>query len=314
VDAVTDPKAFRQSGQGFLIPLKTGHLPNEIQRITAPDLPASMIELSRGLSEDITKISGVNEELLGAATDDKAALLSMMRQGAGLTTLQTIFDKADYSLRLLGKLNFCAIRKNYSKGKISAILGKEPNERFFDASSMKFDICVEEGCYSTTQRQLELQQKLYFREIGLPIAPEDIVKSAFISDKKTIIENMVKSQQQQQQQAQQAQEAQQKMAEQQLNADMMKAYAEAKMKIADASVKTASIASQAMRTENESQAIEYDNAKKELEMVKLIMELEEVDRQGIRSALNLVDQIKISVTPPPIGESVAPSALQSMAV
>ena len=33
VDTVTDPKAFRQTGQGALIPLKAGHLPNEIQRI-----------------------------------------------------------------------------------------------------------------------------------------------------------------------------------------------------------------------------------------------------------------------------------------
>ena len=52
-----------------------------------------MIELSRALAEDITKISGVNEELLGSATDDKAGILSMLRQGASLTTLQTILTK-----------------------------------------------------------------------------------------------------------------------------------------------------------------------------------------------------------------------------
>ena len=61
IDSVTDPKAFRQSGQGFLIPLKSGHLPSEIQRIEAPNIPQSMMELSQSLSEDITKISGVNE-------------------------------------------------------------------------------------------------------------------------------------------------------------------------------------------------------------------------------------------------------------
>jgi hypothetical protein len=34
----------------------------------------------------VSQISGVNEELLGSATDDKAGILSQLRQGAGLTS------------------------------------------------------------------------------------------------------------------------------------------------------------------------------------------------------------------------------------
>ena len=76
VDVVTDPKAFRQSsgGDAFLIPLKAGRSPSEIQRIEPLAIPQSLLELSRSLSEDITKISGVNEELLGMAQDDKAGI------------------------------------------------------------------------------------------------------------------------------------------------------------------------------------------------------------------------------------------------
>jgi len=161
VDAVVDPKAFRQSGQGFLVPLKAGHLPNELLRIEAPSIPQSMLDLSRSLSEDITKISGVNEELLGSATDDKAGILSMLRQGAGLTTLQGIFDKLDYTQRLYGKIRLQAIRKNFSKGKIASILGHEADPRFFTSHSLKYSIAVEEGNYTTTQRQMELQQLLH---------------------------------------------------------------------------------------------------------------------------------------------------------
>jgi hypothetical protein len=88
VDTVTDPKCFRQTdgGNGFLIPLKSGRLPSEIQRIEPVAIPQSLLELSNSLAEDIVKISGVNEELLGSATDDKSGILSMLRQGAGLTT------------------------------------------------------------------------------------------------------------------------------------------------------------------------------------------------------------------------------------
>ena len=206
IDVVTDPKAFRQSGQGFLIPLKAGHLPGEIQRIDPPGIPQSMMELSRSLSEDITKISGVNEELLGAATDDKSGILSMLRQGAGLTTLQTIFDKLDYSQRLYGKIRLQAIRKNFSKGKIRNILGHDPEQRFFSSHSLKYSVNVEEGNYSTSQKQMELQQLLHFREIGMPIADKSILNAAFITNKQQVIADMqAQSQQQAQQQQAQAQ-------------------------------------------------------------------------------------------------------------
>ena len=190
IDAVVDSKAFRQSGSGFLIPLKAGHTAQELERIEAPGIPQSMIELSRALSEDITKISGVNEELLGSATDDKAGILSMLRQGAGLTTLQTIFDKADYSQRLYGKIRLQAIRKNFSKGKIKNILGHDADPRFWTSHSLKYSIAVEEGNYSTTQRQMELQQLLHFKELGMPIADKSILKAAFITNKDEVIQAM----------------------------------------------------------------------------------------------------------------------------
>ena len=98
VDRIVDPKALRQDGQGFLVPMKGGDysIQDSLQRIEAPGIPESMLALSNSLSEDITKISGVNEELLGSADDDKAGILAMMRQGAGLTTLHGVFDGLDY--------------------------------------------------------------------------------------------------------------------------------------------------------------------------------------------------------------------------
>ena len=208
IDALVDPKSLRQTGQGFLVPLKAGHTPAELQFIPPPGIPQSLMELSRSLSEDITRISGVNEELLGSATDDKAGILAMLRQGAGLTTLQTIFDKLDYSQRLYGKIRLQAIRKNFSKGKIRSILGRDPDPRFFTSHSLKYDVAVEEGNYSTTQRQMELQQLLHFKEIGVPIANKSIVRAAFITNKKQVEEDMMQEMQQQQQQ-QQAQAQQQ---------------------------------------------------------------------------------------------------------
>ncbi len=288
IDSVTDPKAFRQSGQGFLIPLKAGHLPNEIQRVTAPDIPQSMMELSRGLAEDITKISGVNEELLGSATDDKAGILAMLRQSAGLTTLQTILDKLDYTQRLYGQIRLQAIRKNFSKGKLTSILGHEPSERFFTASSLKYAVSVEEGNYSTTQRQMELQQLLHFKELGMGIPDKSILRAAFITNKKQVMEDM-DEQAEQQQQAQQAQAEQQQKKD---NADVMTKYAKAKV---DMAKEKDLIASSHERMANMLQMeakSEHEQATADLELVRTMIELEDMDFANLKNSYEMAMQIR----------------------
>jgi hypothetical protein len=281
IDAVVDSKAFRQSGQGFLIPLKAGHLPQEIQRVEAPNIPQSMMELSRALSEDITKISGVNEELLGAATDDKSGILAALRQGAGLVTLQTVFDKADYSQRLYGKIRLQAIRKNFSKGKVQSILGHEPDPRFFTSHSLKYSIAVEEGNYSTTQRQMELQQLLHFKEIGIPISNKSILQAAFITNKKQVIEDM-QAEQEAQQQAQQAEQQAQQQVDQ---SKIMEAYAKSQLDMAKTKESLAKV------DELEGKA-QHERLGADLELVKMMIELESLDMETFRKSFEMAQAIK----------------------
>lgn len=283
VDVVPDAKCFRQTsgGDGFLIPLKAGHMPNEIMRIEPVSIPQSLIELSNSLAEDITKISGVNEELLGSATDDKSGILSMLRQGAGLTTLQTIFDKLDYTQRLYGKIRLSAIRKNFSKGKIRNILGHDADPRFWTSHSQKYAIAVEEGNYSTTQRQMELQQLLHFKELGMQIADKSIIRAAFITNKRQVIADMEEQQkqqsdQQQQQAQQQAQIDQAKMAESMAKVQLNQA------KVIETHANVHKI--QAMAAHEEYEA--------DLNLVKLAMELEDVQFNQIREAFELAQAMK----------------------
>jgi hypothetical protein len=261
VDVVPDPKCFRQSsgGDGFLIPLKAGHLPNEIQRIEPVNIPQSLLELSNSLAEDIMKISGVNEELLGSATDDKSGILSMLRQGAGLTTLQTIFDKLDYTQRLYGKIRLQAIRKNFSKGKIRNILGHEADPRFFTSHSQKYSVAIEEGNYSTTQKQMELQQLLHFKELGMAIPDKSILRAAFITNKRQVIEDMEEAQKQQSEQAQQEAQQQQQIDQ----SKMALNFASAQEKIA--------------RIDEIEASADHKKAQTEFELVKSMLDLEMMD-------------------------------------
>ncbi len=290
VDVVADPKCFRQSsgGDGFLIPLKTGRLPNEIQRIEPVSIPQSLLELSNSLAEDITKISGVNEELLGSATDDKAGILSMLRQGAGLTTLQTIFDKLDYSQRLYGKIRLQAIRKNFSKGKIRNILGHDADPRFWSSHSQKYAVAVEEGNYSTSQRQMELQQLLHFKEIGMAIPDKSILRAAFITNKQQVIQEMEEQMQQQMQQAQ----AEAQQTEKLDNAKIMGMVAKAKADMAREQDLFASSQERMAKIQDLQADSVYKSSKADLEMVKTMIELEDMDLENLRANLELAEYIK----------------------
>jgi hypothetical protein len=290
VDVVTDTKAFRQSsgGDGFLVPLKSGHLPNEIQRIEPVAIPQSLIELSNSLAEDITKISGVNEELLGAATDDKSGILSMLRQGAGLVTLQTIFDKLDYSQRLFGKIRLQAIRKNFSKGKIRNILGHEADPRFWSSHSQKYAVAVEEGNYSTTQRQMELQQLLHFKELGLPISNTSILRAAFITDKKRVMQEM-EQQAQQEAAAQQAEQAQQEKVD---NAKIMGMFAKAKVDMAREQDTMASVQERLAKVNETQASAEHKTMQADLDLVKMMVELEDMQFNQFKNAFEYAQAVK----------------------
>lgn len=295
VDAVVDPKSFRQSsgGDGFLIPLKAGRQPGEIQRIEPISIPQSLIELSNILAEDITKICGVNEELLGSATDDKSGILSMLRQGAGLTTLQTIFDKLDYTQRLYGKIRLQAIRKNFSKGKIRNILGHEADPRFWTSYSQKYSIAVEEGNYSTTQRQTELQQLLHFRELGMPIPDKSIMRAAFITDKTQIIADMEEAQAQQAQ----AQQAQAAAEEKKTNADVMKKYASARSDLAREKELMASAQEKLVNISALQAKAEHEMSEADMNLVKIMLELEDMQMGQFERAFKYAQAVKESNTP-----------------
>lgn len=291
VDAVPDPKCFRQSsgGDGFLIPVKAGRTIQEsLQRIEPVAIPASLMELSASLAEDITKISGVNEELLGAATDDKSGILSMLRQGAGLVTLQTIFDKLDYSQRLYAKIRLQAIRKNFSKGKIRNILGYDPDPRFFTSHSQKYAIAVEEGNYSTSQKQMELQQLLHFKELGINIADKSILRTAFITNKKQVIAEMEEQAQQQQQQAQQQAEAAQKLDD----AKIQDLIAKSQASMAKVSDLQASTIERFAKVDDLHANAEHKRTQSELEMIRSMVELEEMDLNMIHRSWEIAMAIK----------------------
>lgn len=187
-NALVNPKDVFLQGQGRGLALKQEAQMSDVEQIQPPGVPPSMIELSKILGDEIQQISGVNEELLGSAQDDKAGILSMLRQGAGLTTLQILFDQLDHSQKLLGRLFLELIQTNFSPGKIKRIIDEEPSPQFYSKAFGKYDVTVEEGTETATQRQMQFQQLIALREIGLPIPTNVLLEASTIQNKKDLVE------------------------------------------------------------------------------------------------------------------------------
>jgi len=209
-NALVNPKDVFLSGQGRGLALKDDANMTDVMQIQAPQVPPSMIQLSELLAREVMEISGVNEELLGSAVDDKAGVLAMLRQGAGLTTLQVLFDQLDRSQKLLGRLMIDMIQANFTPGKVKRIIEAEPAQQFYNKAFGKYDAAIEDGLNTTTQKQMQFAQLLQLREAGVTISNEDLLQAATIQDKKKIIENAIKQDQKasqlEQQQAQVAME------------------------------------------------------------------------------------------------------------
>ena len=145
-NSLVNPKDIFMAGQGKGIALKEEANMTDVQQIQPPQIPPSMTQLSELLAREVMEISGVNEELLGSANDEKAGILSMLRQGAGLTTLQSLFDQLDRSQKLLGKLTLDLVQTNFTPGKIKNILQtEEPTPQFHNKNFGKYDVVIEEG-------------------------------------------------------------------------------------------------------------------------------------------------------------------------
>lgn len=289
-EALINPKDVFLQGQGRGVALKQTDAPIEsvIQKIQPAQVPPSMIQLSELLAREISEISGVNEELLGAAQDDKAGVLSMLRQGAGLTTLQILFDQLDQSQKLLGDLCIRLIQQNWTPGKVQRILSAEPSQQFYNRAFGKYDAVVEEGLNTSTQRQMQFAQLLELKGLGIPVPTNLLLEASTLQNKKELIDAISQQEQQQAQMAQQQQAAQVQVLQAQIEDLKAKAMANEGLGFERAS----------RIQENQALAVErIATAQKErdlgtLDRVKAVKELTSMDLEHLERAIDILKALQ----------------------
>ena len=288
-NSLVNPKDIFLVGQGRTMFIKEDAQMTDLVKIPAAGIDASWLQVSKILADEMPEISGVNKELLGSAVDEQAGILSMLRQGAGLTGLQPLFDNLDYAQKLLGQIMLEIIQANYTPGKVQTILeGKQPAPQFYNKAFGKYGCTVEEGLNTTTQRQMQFAQLLQLRQVGVPVPDEELLEVCIVQNKKELVESIQRVKQQQEQ-AQQAQ-LQAQIAEQMARTNLAKARAVADEGLG---IERASRVqeNQALAVERRAQA-HRDEESGFLDLVKAFKELEGLDIDQIQKLIQISRLLK----------------------
>ncbi len=299
-NALVNPKDVFLSGQGRGLALKEEANMTDVEQIQPPQVPPSMIELSKILAQEMQEISGISEELLGFDNKDTlSGIHAMIKQSAGITTLQGLFDNLDHAQKLLGRLMIDLIQANFTPGKIKKILeGTEPAPQFYNKAFGKYNAVVEEGLNTTTQKQMMFAQLLQLREAGVPISNEDLLEASTFQGKKKIIENMQQLQQQQQQQQQLQQQAAVEEVQARTNLANARATADQGLGIERMSRVQEN---QALAIERQAKAHSEEESAL-LSKVRVLKELEQLDLAHVEKLISLANMLKNSE---PAGEGPA---------
>lgn len=255
-----------------------------------------MLQMEDMLKQVMREISGVNEELLGAAVDDKAGVLSMLRQGAGLTTLQKYFDQFDDSQQECGDIIVQMIQHFWSYGKVKQVIGEEPTPEFDDKAFFTYGSKVVKGVLTETQEQLELAQLFELQQRFGEIFPaEEIVEIMTIQNKDRIVEKMMANQKAMQEQQQKMSEMQ--MMQMQVDNETKLSYAKAQDGLAQERV--AKIQTDMAVAEDKLKRAHTEDTASLLNLLKAIKELEGMDLSQLEQKLNILNalQPEAQVTP-----------------
>lgn len=290
--ALISPDDALNSGNGRILVINEKNDMNDVQPMEIIPPSPVMLQMEDMLKAVMREISGVNEELLGSAIDDKAGVLSMLRQGAGITSLQKYFDQADESQRRCGDIIIKMIQHFWTYGKIKQVIGEEPTSEFDDKAFFEYGAKVVQGVLTETQQQLELAQIFELQQRFGEIFPiEEVVEAMTIQNKDKIIEKMQAAQKAQQEQQQQ----QNQMQMQQAQVEMQVKQASMQSDLSLSKEREAKIVTDVAVAQDKLQRAQTEDTASLLNLVKAIKELEGMDIDQLAQKLQILESIQPDV-------------------
>ncbi len=290
---VTPDDAFN-SGHGRALFIDPEYSMDDVQPM--PIVPPSpvMLQMEEMLKDVIYRVSGVDPASMGMEVDDKAGIISMMRQAATARNLTRLFDQADEAQRLCGELEIKFIQNMWTYGKVRQVIGEEPSPEFDNKIFFKYGCKVVQTPLTETQQQLELAQLLHLQQIAPDLMPMDeIIEAMTIQNKDRIIEKI---------QAKQKgmQEQQEKMAQlqmQQMQVDNMTKVAYAHSQEGLAKERVAKIKTDSAVAQDKLRRAHQEDTASLLNVVKALKELKGMDLEHIMQQVEILNAMSPAANP-----------------
>lgn len=288
-DSVVNPRSLFQTSQGKVIWRKKDAKPGAIEKIPPGQVPPSMFQLQELFDRDMQEILGINDAAFGIAdSGNESGIMMMLRQGATITNLQDVFDNLRFSQRAVSK-KVLKLIQSWTPQKIERIIKQKPTQQFYDKEFTKYDVAVQEGMLTDTQKQIYFRQLVDLKQLTDvpsqgPITAEMLVEAAPIQGKTTLQKEIAQNEQQRQQAAQKQAEAQQsmlKMQEQAVTAKAISDIALSKERF------TRSVANMGLEDERAAKAIQ-DRSQAVLNNVKAAGEIQGMTQKQILQSFQIV--------------------------
>jgi len=159
-----------------------------------------MIQLSELLAKEISEVSGVNEELLGSASDDKAGIFLCCVKEPGSRPYNGSLTNSTVRSTLWVISWIDIIQANYTPGKVAKILEDgNPSPQFYNKHLVNIMLLLKKALNTTTQKQMQFAQMLELRQAGVPIADDLLIDRSTLQNKQKLIDSIVQTSKQQQQ-------------------------------------------------------------------------------------------------------------------
>jgi hypothetical protein len=292
-DSVVNPRALFQTSQGRVIWRDKNSRPGALEKIPPADVPQSFFQLADVFMKGMSEIIGVNDAAFGIPeSGNESGVMMMLRQGAAVTNLQCVFDNLRYAQKQLTR-KVLKLIQTWSPRKVERILGRKPTQQFFSKDFIKYDISIQEGMMTDTQRQMHFRQMVDMYQMtggpqGSPITPTMLIKAAPIQGASTLFAEIDQNQKQQAQAAQVQSQVQSQLVEGQ----MQYQKAAALEKVAGAKERfTRAFADVGLSDERAARAVD-DRASAALSRIKGIKELFTMDDERLFKYINIINMLE----------------------
>lgn len=289
-ESVINPRSLFQTSQGKVIWRERDARPGAIEKIPPAQIPPSMFELQRQFDADIMSSIGVNDASFGLTQNDQeSGIMMMLRQGASLVNIQDIMENMRYAQKQIAR-KCIKMMQGWTPEKAERLLNRKPTEQFYTKDFIKYDISIQEGVLTGTQKQMYFRQLTDLKQLGVPVSGEMLAKAAPIQGHTQFVQELDQMEKQQAQQQQQQLQLEMQLIEGKRQSEQAKAISD----IALSKERfTRSIANLGLEEERNSQAVD-DRASAALDRAKAIKELASMDDDQLVKYLGIVKMMEES--------------------